>query len=54
MENTNSQSANIDFSSLGIRPSLVKNLEALNIRVPTQVQSEAIPIILQKSDLIAV
>lgn len=54
MENTNSQSLPVDFSALKIRPSLVKNLEALNIRVPTQVQSEAIPLILKKSDLIAV
>lgn len=41
------------FSSLGVLPQLIKNLEILSIQNPTEIQSEAIPIILQKSDLIA-
>lgn len=42
------------FLSLGVSPSLAKNLENMSIQNPTEIQTEAIPFILQKSDLIAV
>ena len=34
------------FEELGIKPSFVKALEELNITIPTQIQSEAIPVLL--------
>ena len=43
-----------NFATLGILPVLVTNLEKSNILVPTQIQTETIPVILQNSDLIAV
>jgi superfamily II DNA/RNA helicase len=43
-----------NFSTLGILPVLVTNLEKSNILFPTQIQTETIPVILQNSDLIAV
>lgn len=44
----------MSFSSLGVLPSFVQRLEAQSILVPTSIQAEAIPKILQKSDLIAI
>ncbi|OYZ21706.1 MAG: hypothetical protein B7Y39_08885 [Bdellovibrio sp. 28-41-41] len=43
-----------NFGTLGVLPVLVTNLEKSNILVPTQIQTETIPVILQNSDLIAV
>lgn len=43
-----------NFATLEILPTLVTNLEKLKIQVPTQIQTETIPVILQNSDLIAV
>lgn len=43
-----------NFTTLGILPVLVANLEKSNILVPTQIQTETVPVILQNSDLIAV
>lgn len=54
MENTDSKTNQADFLALGLLPQLMNNLENLKIQTPTEIQSEAIPVILQKSDLIAV
>lgn len=45
---------NTSFTSLGILPNLVQNLKEASIDTPTPIQSEAIPVILQKSDVIAI
>lgn len=45
---------NTDFNMLGILPLLAQNLEKLSIQIPTDIQIEAIPKILQATDLIAV
>lgn len=42
------------FSSLGVSSILAGNLKTMSIQNPTEIQTEAIPFILQKSDLIAV
>jgi ATP-dependent RNA helicase RhlE len=54
MENTETKTAPTDFNSLGILPELIKNLETQKIQVPTQIQCEAVPKILESKDLIAV
>jgi len=41
-----------EFSSLGVTPVLVKSLKKLNISVPTEVQREVIPAILEDKNLI--
>ena len=41
------------FLALGILPSLAQKLNEMSINSPTEIQTEAIPVILQKSDLIA-
>jgi superfamily II DNA/RNA helicase len=40
------------FSDLGISPSIIKAIEKMEFLEPTEVQSEAIPHVLQKKDLI--
>jgi ATP-dependent RNA helicase DeaD len=43
-----------DFSSLGIEPKLLKAIEALGFQTPTEVQLQAIPILLeQETDMVA-
>jgi len=43
----------MDFHSLGIGSDLLEGLEAMNIRVPTPIQAQAIPAVLDHRDLIA-
>ena len=43
-----------DFSSLGIEPKLLEAIEALGFQTPTEVQQQAIPILLeQETDIVA-
>ena len=43
----------MDFHSLGISDDLLQGLDAMNIRVPTPIQQQAIPSVLDHRDLIA-
>lgn len=43
-----------DFSSLGIEPMLLEAIEALGFQTPTEIQQQAIPILLtQEKDMVA-
>ncbi len=43
----------IDFRSLGISNELLQGLDSMNIKVPTPIQQQAIPAVLEGKDLIA-
>lgn len=43
----------MEFKNFGFSPALMEGLEAMNFRMPTPVQNEAIPLILKGRDLIA-
>ena len=48
------QSHMTDFSSLGIEPMLLEAIEALGFQTPTEIQQQAIPILLtQEKDMVA-
>ncbi|MCP4501723.1 MAG: ATP-dependent RNA helicase DbpA [Deltaproteobacteria bacterium] len=50
MSNLNSSS--VDFSSLGLHPDLLKNLESLSYHKMTPIQSQSLPLILRGLDVI--
>ena len=52
MENIDTNEIN-GFSSLGIRPEIIKSLDEQGINLPTDVQREVIPIALKTGDIVA-